>query len=93
MSSKPHDRHEGPTLDHLVREMQGPDLAVFHEDGDDLVINDAATEHTEQWLHEHTQLTARTYPGMGHRISKEELVDVSAFLRHYVLRPVGAPGG
>ena len=31
-------------------------------DRDDVVINDAATEHTEAWLHEHTQLTARTYP-------------------------------
>jgi phospholipase/carboxylesterase len=62
-------------------------------DREDLIINDAATEHTERWLHEHTQLTARSYPGMGHRISNEELVDVSAFLRHYVLRPVGAPLG
>ncbi|MEC5191263.1 MULTISPECIES: alpha/beta hydrolase [unclassified Arthrobacter] len=56
-------------------------------DRDDLVINDAATEHTGEWLHQHTQLTARTYPGMGHSISAAELVDVSAFLRHYVLRP------
>lgn len=55
-------------------------------DKDDVVINDAATEHTEEWLHHNTQLTARTYPGMGHAISKAELVDVSAFLRHYVLR-------
>ena len=55
-------------------------------DRDDLVINDAATEHTEEWLHQNTQLTARTYPGMGHAISKAEIVDVSAFLRHYVLR-------
>jgi phospholipase/carboxylesterase len=53
------------------------------------VINDAATEHTEEWLHEHTQLTARTYPGMGHAISAAELVDVNAFLRHYVLRQDG----
>jgi phospholipase/carboxylesterase len=52
----------------------------------DVVINDAAAEHTEEWLHRNTQLTARTYPGMGHSISKAELVDVSAFLRHYVLR-------
>ncbi|SFT81129.1 alpha/beta hydrolase [Arthrobacter sp. ov118] len=52
----------------------------------DVVINDAATEHTADWLHRHTQLTARTYPGMGHTISKAELVDVAAFLRHYVLR-------
>ncbi len=58
-------------------------------DKDDMVINDAATEHTAVWLHEHTQLTARSYPGMGHAISKEELVDVSAFLRHYVLRQGG----
>ena len=46
----------------------------------DLVINDDAMEHTEEWLHEHTQLTARTYPGMGHAISTAEMVDVSAFL-------------
>ncbi|MDI3240987.1 dienelactone hydrolase family protein [Arthrobacter sp. AL08] len=56
-------------------------------DRDDLVINAAAGEHTEEWLHEHTQLTARTYPGTGHAISAAELVDVSAFLRHYVLNP------
>lgn len=55
-------------------------------DKDDVVINDAATEHTEEWLHRNTQLTARTYPGTGHAISKAELMDVSAFLRHYVLR-------
>ncbi len=55
-------------------------------DKGDPVINDAATAHTEEWLHLHTQLTARSYPGMGHSISKAELVDVSAFLRHYVLR-------
>jgi len=60
-------------------------------DRDDVVINDAATEHTEEWLHEHTQLTARTYPGMGHSISAAELVDASAFLRHYVLRPDSGP--
>ncbi|WP_307033066.1 alpha/beta hydrolase [Arthrobacter sp. B3I4] len=55
-------------------------------DKNDAVINDAATAHTEEWLHAHTQLTARSYPGIGHSISKAELVDVSAFLRHYVLR-------
>jgi phospholipase/carboxylesterase len=43
-------------------------------------------EHTEEWLSRNTQLTARTYPGMGHAISTAEMVDVSAFLRHYVLR-------
>jgi phospholipase/carboxylesterase len=52
----------------------------------DPVINDAATAHTEEWLHRNTQLTARSYPGTGHTISRAELVDVGAFLRHYVLR-------
>ena len=56
-------------------------------DRDDLVINDAATEYTAEWLDGHTRLTARTYPGMGHSISAAELEDVRAFLRHYVLRP------
>ena len=60
-------------------------------DKGDVVINDAATEHTEAWLNRNTQLTARTYPGMGHTISKAELVDVGAFLRHYVLRPAADP--
>ena len=51
----------------------------------DLVINGDATAYTEEWLNTHTRLTARTYPGMGHAMSKAEMVDVSAFLRHYVL--------
>ncbi|MET3809956.1 dienelactone hydrolase family protein [Arthrobacter sp. UYEF3] len=55
-------------------------------DKQDSVINDAATAHTEEWLHQNTQLTARSYPGMGHSIAPAELVDVCAFLRHYVLR-------
>ena len=50
----------------------------------DLVINDDAIEYTAEWLEAHTQLTARTYPGMGHGMCKAEMVDVSAFLRHYV---------
>mgnify|MGYP000548103161 CR=1 FL=1 len=52
----------------------------------DPVINEDATAHTEEWLERNTQLTARSYPGMGHAISPAELVDVGAFLRHYVLR-------
>lgn len=51
----------------------------------DLVINPDAIQYTAEWLEEHTLLTARTYPGMGHAMSKREMADVSAFLRHYVL--------
>ncbi|ELT42691.1 alpha/beta hydrolase [Arthrobacter nitrophenolicus] len=52
----------------------------------DLVINDDATAYTADWLEKNTLLTSRTYPGMGHAMSKAEMVDVSAFLRHYILR-------
>ena len=51
----------------------------------DLVINEDAIAYTGEWLEKNTLLTARTYPGMGHAMSKTEMVDVSAFLRHYVL--------
>jgi phospholipase/carboxylesterase len=52
----------------------------------DLVINEDAIAHTADWLEKNTLLTARTYPGMGHAMSKAEMVDVSAFLKHYALR-------
>lgn len=52
----------------------------------DPVINEDATAHTQEWLERNTQLTARSYPGMGHAVSPAELADVGAFLRHYVLR-------
>ncbi|WP_115790212.1 alpha/beta hydrolase [Arthrobacter silvisoli] len=52
----------------------------------DPVINDEAVEYTADWLDRNTALTARTYPGMGHRIEAMELADVGTFLRHYVLR-------
>ena len=52
----------------------------------DLVINEDATAYTAERLEENTLHTARTYPGKGHAMSNAEMVDVSAFLRHYVLR-------
>lgn len=69
----------------LTDSFETPPPFFWGRDKADLVINEDATAYTEQWLHEHTQLTARTYPGMGHAMSKAEMVDVSAFLRHYVL--------
>ena len=63
-----------------------PPPFFWGRDKADLVINEDAINYTEEWLQRNTQLTPRTYPGMGHAISKAELVDVSAFLRHYVLR-------
>ena len=43
-----------------------------------------------EWLVDHTLLTARTYPGMGHRIGAAMLADAAVFLRHYVLGPGSA---
>jgi phospholipase/carboxylesterase len=70
----------------LTDSFDTPPPFFWGRDKADLVINEDATAYTEQWLNQHTQLTARTYPGMGHAMSKAEMVDVSAFLRHYVLR-------
>jgi len=53
-------------------------------DPGDLVINPDAQERAAAWLEEHTLLTARRYPGMGHGIGADELRDVGAFWRHYL---------
>jgi phospholipase/carboxylesterase len=69
----------------LTDSFTSPPPFFWGRDKADLVINGDATAYTDEWLNENTQLTARTYPGMGHAMSKTEMVDVSAFLRHYVL--------
>lgn len=53
-------------------------------DPQDLVINPAAVEHTEEWLENNTALTRRKYPEMGHGFSDEEKRDVRTFLNHYL---------
>ena len=69
----------------LTDSFETPPPFFWGRDKADLVINADATEYTEEWLNANTRLTARTYPGMGHAMSKAEMVDVGAFLRHYVL--------
>jgi phospholipase/carboxylesterase len=69
----------------LSESFDAPPPFFWGRDKADMVINDEAIAYTAEWLNAHTQLTARTYPGMGHAMSKTEMVDVSAFLRHYVL--------
>lgn len=51
----------------------------------DTVITAAAVARTTEWLPAHTTLTDRTYPGLAHGISPEELADAVAFLT--ALRP------
>ena len=69
----------------LTDSFEAPPPFFWGRDKADLVINEDATAHTEEWLNANTRLTARTYPGMGHAMCKAEMVDISAFLRHYVL--------
>ena len=71
----------------LSESFDAPPPFFWGRDKADPVINDEAIEHTDGWLNANTALTARTYPGMGHRIEPAELVDVGAFLRYYVLGP------
>lgn len=55
--------------------------AVFWgRDAADPVIPVQATDATEAWLPGHSTLTRALYPGIGHGISMEELVDVREFL-------------
>ena len=68
----------------LSESFDSPPPFFWGRDKADPVINEDAIAHTEEWLHANVALTARTYPGMGHRIEPAELVDVSAFLRYYV---------
>ena len=70
----------------MSESFDSPPPFFWGRDKADLVINEEAIGFTEEWLHKNTQLTARTYPGMGHAMCTAEMVDVSAFLRHYVLR-------
>jgi phospholipase/carboxylesterase len=70
----------------LSESFEVPPPFFWGRDKADLVINEEAIAYTREWLNTHTHLTARTYPGMGHAMSKTEMVDVGAFLRHYVLR-------
>ncbi|MFJ4262880.1 alpha/beta hydrolase [Paenarthrobacter nicotinovorans] len=69
----------------LSESFDTPPPFFWGRDKADPVINEDAIAHTEEWLNANTALTARTYPGMGHRIEPAELVDVSAFLKFYVL--------
>ncbi|OFI38360.1 phospholipase [Arthrobacter sp. SW1] len=70
----------------LSESFDTPPPFFWGRDKADPVINEDAIEHTAAWLEQNTALTARTYPGMGHRIEAMEMADVGTFLRHYVLR-------
>jgi phospholipase/carboxylesterase len=70
----------------LTENMPNRPAFFWGRDVEDVVIHPDAVSSTAEWLDEHTRLTARTYPGMGHRIGAREVADASVFLSHYVLR-------
>lgn len=60
----------------------GPRPFFWGRDPADPVIHDGAIAYTDEWVHEHTRLTARTYPGILHSVSPEMGRDVKIFLEH-----------
>jgi phospholipase/carboxylesterase len=56
-----------------------PPVFLGHGDADP-VIPPAATARTAEWAAAHTAVTERTYPGLPHAVSAEELADVRAFI-------------
>ncbi|MBD8608027.1 dienelactone hydrolase family protein [Aeromicrobium sp. CFBP 8757] len=56
-------------------------VPVFFGHGDaDPVIAPDATQRASAWLAQHTDVTERTYEGLAHGISPDELADVHAFV-------------
>ncbi|MDE0573106.1 hypothetical protein ON058_06735 [Demequina sp. B12] len=70
---------EGESDDPSLADRQTP---VFWGRGDaDPVIWPAAVERTQRWLATHSALQERSYRGLGHSVSEQEMDDVAAFLR------------
>ncbi len=54
---------------------------AFSAHGDlDTVIPTELVDATSRWLHDHTTLTERRYPQLGHSIDPQELIDATAFI-------------
>lgn len=64
--------------DDRLKELRPP--VFWGRDAEDPVIPQSAVDRTESWLPSRSHLTVKTYPGIGHSISREELDDVSEFL-------------
>ena len=48
---------------------------------DDVIVPRRMFEYTATWLDENTQATVRSYRGLAHSISDDELEDITSFLR------------
>lgn len=67
------------------------DFPVFvGKDPRDGVLPPSLVAFTDRWLSGFTRVTAKDYPGLGHRISAPEAEDVAGFLEQWVVDgPVG----
>lgn len=68
--------------DSRLSELMPP--VFWGRDTADPVIPQWTADRMEQWLPPRSRLTTRTYPGIGHSISREEVDDVAEFLRSSV---------
>ena len=73
-----------PLLDLGNPPQDTPTPFFWGRDPGELVINPDAQLAAGEWLEEHTALTARTYPGMGHRVGADDIRDVGTFWGHYL---------
>ncbi len=69
----------------MAEPLANPVPFFWGRDRADWVIHPDAIEAGRRWLELNTLLTARTYPGMGHRIGAEEMRDIAVFLRIFAL--------
>lgn len=93
MRHRPDRFAAGVVCSGFIAEMQAPgDAALasirppvfWGRDVHDPIIADHLIPPTEAWLRAHTDLTERTYPGIAHSISREEMHDIATFFEQHV---------
>ncbi|CAN5206257.1 dienelactone hydrolase family protein [soil metagenome] len=67
-------------LDDELLELRPP--VFWGRDPQEQVVPQFAVERTEEWLPQRSRLTKREYEGIGHAVSGQELLEVTAFLRN-----------
>lgn len=69
----------------MAEPLNPPVPFFWGRDRADWVIHADAIAAAGNWLETNTRLTARTYPGMGHRIGSDEIRDLGIFLRRFAV--------
>lgn len=93
MRHRPERFAAGVICSGFIAEMDAPGDATlarirppvfWGRDEHDPIIAQRMIVPTETWLPDHSTLTAKLYPGIEHSISREEMLDIHAFLTHTV---------